>query len=168
MIFASKRSQYDHYVTISINSSGIFHVSSLVIIHALLTLIFIMQQLVYRLPFQLQSRLLVYLSNMGLCSMYDYSKCKTKNRWHSGEAYLEYSVTIIVCSVTVWYESITMYWQPMIRFYLWSFSSRTFMASQWQNTHNTHYLSNESCSQRTFPCFWPAIHGMLIFALIFY
>jgi hypothetical protein len=44
IIFAEKGSQYNHYVTISMNSPGIIHVARLKIVDAPLTIIFIMQQ----------------------------------------------------------------------------------------------------------------------------
>jgi len=64
-MFAEKGSQYDHSVTISINSPGIIHVASLKIVDAPLMLIFMMRQLVYRLPFQLTRRPIVCLWQYG-------------------------------------------------------------------------------------------------------
>ena len=75
-------------------------------------------------------------------------------------------LTLIVCSIAVWYESNNDYWHPMNRFYVWSFASRTFMASQFQNCHYTHFLSDGWRSQCAFLRFRVAIDGMLISTLI--
>jgi len=44
IIFAEKGSQYNHYVTLSMNSPGMIHVASPKIVDSLLTLIFMMLQ----------------------------------------------------------------------------------------------------------------------------
>jgi len=65
IIIADGGSQYDHYVTISLNSPGINHVASLKIVDVPLTLIFMMRQRVCRLPFQQKERPIVYLWQYG-------------------------------------------------------------------------------------------------------
>jgi hypothetical protein len=61
IIFAEKGSQYTHSVTISISNPGIIPVTSLKMIDTALTLIFMMQQQVCRVPFWLKRRPIVYL-----------------------------------------------------------------------------------------------------------
>jgi hypothetical protein len=65
IIFAKKDSQYTYSETISMNSLGIIHVTSLKIIDALLTLIFMMQQRVCRVSFLLKRHPIVYLWRRG-------------------------------------------------------------------------------------------------------
>jgi len=117
IIFADNGSQYNHYVTISMNSPGIIHGARLKIVDA---------------PIWLTSNIL----------------------------------TVIECSITVWYETNNDYWHPMNRVYVWSFASRTFVASQFQNRHHTRYLSDGWRSHRAFLRFRLAIHGMSISTLI--
>jgi hypothetical protein len=52
-MFAEKGSQYTHSVTILMSSPGIIHVTSLKMVDALLTHIFMMRQRLYRVPFWL-------------------------------------------------------------------------------------------------------------------
>ena len=75
-------------------------------------------------------------------------------------------LTVIVCSTSVWYESNYDYSHPMNSFYVWSFASRSFVASQFQNHHHSRYLSDGWRSQCAFLRFLPAIHCMLISTLI--
>jgi len=65
IIFAKNGSEYDYYVTIMMNSTGIIYVASPKIVDALLTLIFMMRQRVCRLPFHLKRRPIVYLWQYG-------------------------------------------------------------------------------------------------------
>jgi hypothetical protein len=105
--------------------------------------------------------------NRGLCSMYACQKCKTENRWHSVEAYIEHILTIIVCSITVWNESNNNNWQPMNRFYVWSFQSRPCVVSQIEIHHQTWFsffslismIYHDQCP-KTQPCA-PGLSGEL-------
>jgi hypothetical protein len=60
IIFADQGSQYNHFVTISMNSPGIIHVTRLNIVDAALTVIFIMWQRVCRFSLWLKRRPTVY------------------------------------------------------------------------------------------------------------
>jgi hypothetical protein len=65
IIFAEKGSEYNDYVMISMNSPGIIPVTSLKLVDALLTLIFMMQQRVCRVTFWPKRRPIVYLWQYG-------------------------------------------------------------------------------------------------------
>jgi hypothetical protein len=64
--FAETDSQYNHYVTILKSYPGIIHVTSLKMIDAPLTIIFMMPQRVCRIPFWLNRRLIVFLWRCGM------------------------------------------------------------------------------------------------------
>jgi len=93
--FAENGSQHDQYVTISMNSPGTLHVTSLKVVDVPLKVIFLMPQWVCRLPFSLKWCPRVYFWQKGLCIMYDLWKCKTISRWRSMEAYIEHILTSV-------------------------------------------------------------------------
>jgi hypothetical protein len=110
---------------------------------------------------------LFIFGNKQLCSMYNCRKCKINNRSCSVGTYIEHILTVIVCSITVWYQSNNDNWQPMDHFYVWSLASRSFVAAQLRNHLHTHYPSDGWSSQHTFPHIRMAIYAMLIGMLIF-
>jgi hypothetical protein len=65
IIFTEKGSQYTHSETISMNSLGIIHVTSLKIVDGPLTLIFMMRQRVCRVSFSRKCNPIVYLWRRG-------------------------------------------------------------------------------------------------------
>ena len=88
--------------------------------------------------------------------------CKTQNRWHSVDAHINHIETAFVHSIIVCNESYTHDWPPVLRLYVLSFASRSFVTSQFLINCYLHYLSKKWHGPITFPRFQPAIHRMWI------
>jgi len=92
--------------------------------------------------------------------------CKTQNRWHSVDAHINHIETAFVHSIIVCNQSYTHYWPPVLRLYVLSFASRSFVTSQFLINCYLRYLSEKGRGPITFPRFWRAMDGMWFISLV--
>jgi len=93
--------------------------------------------------------------------------CKTQNRWDSVDAHINHIETAFVHSIIVCNQSYIHYWPPVLRLYILSFASRSFVSSQFLINCYLRYLSEKWRGPITFPRFRLAIDGMLFISLVF-
>jgi len=93
--------------------------------------------------------------------------CKTQNRWHSVDAHINHIETAFVHSIIVCNQSYTQYSPPLLRLYVLSFASRSFVTTQFLINCYLRYLSEKWRGPITFPRFRPAIDGMWFISLVF-
>jgi hypothetical protein len=129
-------------------------------IHVALTFIFRMSQQAYHLPLLLLRRPIHSLwKDVTMPPMI--AECgKTVNRWHSIDAHVYSIETAFVHPIIVRNDSYTHYWHPILRLYVLSFASRSFITSQFLISGDPRYLIERWRGPITFPRFRPAIDGM--------
>jgi len=69
--------------------------------------------------------------------------CKTQNRSHSVDNHINHIETAFVHSIIVCNQSYTHYWPPVLRMYVLSFASRSFVISQFLTNCYLRYLSEK-------------------------
>jgi len=96
----------------------------------------------------------------------DCGMCKTQNHWQSVDAHINHIETAYVHSIIICNQSYTHYWPPVLRLYVLSFASRSFVTSQFLINCYLHYLSEKWRDPIIFPHFRPAIEGIWIMSLV--
>ena len=125
-----------------------------------LTFRFRMWQRAYHLPLLLLRRPICSLWKDVTMPSIDCWMCKTVNRWHSIEAHFNHIKTAFVHPITVRNHSYTPCWHPILRLYVSSFASRSFITSQFLISVYPRYLIERWRGATTFPRFRPAIDSM--------
>jgi len=93
--------------------------------------------------------------------------CKTRNRWHSVDAYINHIKTAFVHSIMVCNQSYHRHWPPSLSLYVLSFASGSFVTSQFLIECYLRYLTMRWRGPISFPRFRPAIDGMWFISLVF-
>jgi len=125
-----------------------------------LTVIFRMWQRAYYLPILLLRQPIHLLWKDVTMPPIDCRTCKTINRWHSIDAHFNHIETAFVHPIIVRNHSYTPYWHPILRFYVLSFATRSYITSQFLLSGFPRYLIERWHGLITFPYFRPAIDGM--------
>ena len=125
-----------------------------------LMFIFRMWKRAHHLPMLLLRQLIPLLWKDVTMPPIDGRMCKTVNRWHSIDAHFNHIETAFVHPIIERNHSYTPYWHPILRLYVLSFASRSFITSQFLISGYPHYLIERWRGPITFPRFRPAIDGM--------
>ena len=125
-----------------------------------LTFIFRMWQQAYHLPILLLHQPIRWLWKDVTIPRIDCQMCKTVNHWHSIDAHCNHIETAFVHPIFVRNHSYTPYWHPILRLYVLSFASWSFITSQFLISGYPRYLIEGWRGPITFPRFRPAIYGM--------
>ena len=93
--------------------------------------------------------------------------CKTVNCWNSIDAHFDHIETAFVHPILVRNHSYTPYWHPILRLYVLSFVSRSFITSQFLISGYPRNLIERWRGPIPFPRFRPAIDGMQNNSIVF-
>ena len=93
--------------------------------------------------------------------------CETQNRWHCVDAHFNHTETAFVHRIIVCNQSYAQYFPQVLRWYVLSFASRSFVTTQFLINSYLCYLSKKWSGPTTFPRLRPAIDGMWFISLVF-
>jgi len=125
-----------------------------------MTFIFRMWQRGYHLPILLLRQPIRLLWQDVTILPIDCRMCKTVNCWHSIDARFKHIEKAFVHPITVGNHSYTPYWHPILRLYVLTFVSRSFITYQCLISGYPRYLIERRRGPITFPRLRPAIDGM--------
>jgi len=129
-IVGCKGGQYFDYVPHRPSRFVIIRLTRPNIVYSLLTLSSWMGQRACHFAFYPQKRPIQSHWKDVTMQPYRSWRCKTWNRWCSVDTHLNYILTVIGWSPIVCQNGCSHYWQPIYRFCVYTFPSRSFESSQ--------------------------------------